>query len=108
MGKRPSSGAKIGKAKRGGFDSLNTPGPGSYGQDQNYKSMYGTKIGTGKRSDLGVSGNPGPGAYNLYKQGTGGITISGHKGKSKIIDNPGPGAYDPNEYGSKNRPGSAQ
>ena len=32
-GKRPSSGTKIGRAKRGGFDNNNTPGPGSYGQE---------------------------------------------------------------------------
>lgn len=106
--KRPVSGAKIGNAKRGGFDNACTPGPGSYGNDNDYKNLHGTKIGTGKRGDFGSSCNPGPGAYDLSKDTNGGVTISGYKGKSKISENPGPGAYNPSDYGSKVRPGSAQ
>ena len=45
--KRPSSGVKIGKAGREGFNGTQTPGPGSYGYE--YMSGGGTKIGTSKR-----------------------------------------------------------
>lgn len=59
--------------------------------------MHGAKIGTSKRGNMGSSFTPGPGAYdygNRYEKG--GITISGHKSKSRVDYNPGPGAYDPN------------
>jgi len=37
----------------------------------------------------------------------GGVTISGHKGKSKFDDVPGPGSYNSTDY-NKCRPSSAK
>ena len=81
-----------------------SPGPGAYGGDA--KRVGGTKFGTGQRSQLGRTDVPGPGAYDSLHNTRGGVTISGHKGKSKIDDNPGPGSYNPDGYNPKNRPKS--
>lgn len=75
--------------------------------------MHGAKIGTSKRGDFSRAQTPGPGAYDMLDKGRGGITISGHKGKSKIEDVPGPGSYDIDGYAgegyiSKDRPCSAK
>lgn len=109
--KRHASGAKIGKAKRGIYDNRISPGPGAY--DNAYKSLHGAKIGTSKRGDFSRAQTPGPGAYDTLQQGKGGITISGHRGKSRMDDVPGPGAYNPDDYNgkgyfSKDRPCSAK
>lgn len=106
-----ASGAKIGKAKRGFYDSGISPGPGAY--DTNYRSMHGAKIGTSKRGDFSRAQTPGPGSYDMLNKGRGGITISGHKAKSRIEDVPGPGAYDLEDYSgngcfSRDRPCSAK
>lgn len=110
--KKHASGAKIGKAKRGFYDSGISPGPGAY--DTNYRSMHGVKIGTSKRSGDNASRpeTPGPCSYNILERSKGGIKISGHKAKSRIEDLPGPGSYDIDEYigsgFSKDRPCSAK
>lgn len=91
--KKHASGTKIGKAKRGFNDNFASPGPGAY--DSIYKSQHGTKIGTSQRGDFGRAQTPGPGAYDTLKQSRGGITISGHRGKSRMEDIPGPGSYNP-------------
>ena len=70
--------------------------------------MGGTKFGTGQRSQFGREGTPGPGAYDTAQNTRKGVTISGHRGKSKLEDYPGPGSYNPDEYKAKNRPGSAK
>jgi hypothetical protein len=104
--KNHGSGAKIGKAKRGMIDSGISPGPGAY--NYGYKSLHsGTKIGTSKRGDFGKGSNPGPGEYDTYKEAKGGVTISGHRNKSKIDNVPGPGTYNGADYG-KERPCSAK
>lgn len=103
--KRPASGTKIGRAKRGGVGGQNTPGPGAY--DNSYRTLHGAKIGTSKRGDYGKSDTPGPGAYYSMKSIKGGITISGHKGKIKFDEVPGPGAYNSGDY-NRMRPCSAK
>jgi len=55
----------------------------------------GGKIGKSQRGNFGNSETPGPGTYDSLNGGKGGVTISGHKGKSKIEDTPGPGSYNP-------------
>ena len=94
ISKRPMSGAKIGKAERGGKGSGIGPGPGAY--DYGYKSKGSTqvKIGSALRSNFGNGQNPGPGAYELIKDSSKGITISGVKGKHQIELSPGPGTYE--------------
>ena len=105
-GGKNSKGAKIGNSKRGNIGGSITPGPGAYGGDE--RRTGGPKFGTGQRSQLGRTDVPGPGAYDSLHNTRGGVTISGHKGKSKIEDYPGPGSYNPNDYNPKNRPNSAK
>ena len=95
--KKHASGTKIGKARRGLNDNGISPGPGAY--DTSYRSLHGAKIGTSKRGDFSRAQTPGPGAYDMLDKGRGGITISGHKAKSRIEDVPGPGSYDIDGYG---------
>lgn len=91
--KKQASGAKIGKAKRDNVGAWNTPGPGSYGLDES--NVKGTKFGTSQRVGMGKTGTPGPGAYDTLGNTRGGVTISGHRGRSKVEDYPGPGSYNP-------------
>lgn len=84
------------------------PGPGAYDSLYKNKDAFGAKIGTSKRGNMGKSDTPGPGAYDSLHGGKGGVTISGHKGKSKIDENPGPGTYNPDENGTRIRPSSAK
>lgn len=57
---------------------------------------------------MGRIDTPGPGAYETLKQSKGGVTISGHKGRSRVEDTPGPGQYDPADTGTRVRPSSAK
>jgi hypothetical protein len=103
--KRYSSGVKIGKAKRGGIDNVTSPGPGAY--DAVLKVSQGTKIGTSLREGMGRPRTPGPGDYDPMRESKVGITIGGHRGRTKVEDIPGPGKYSPENYG-KGRPCSAK
>ena len=81
-GYKNKTGAKIGNSKRGNIGGSITPGPGAY--DNDHRKIGGTKFGSGQRSQLGKGDVPGPGAYDSLSNARGGVTISGHRVKSKI------------------------